>query len=80
MSRKGCCLCEDAEAVARKAAAGGLCRLEVVDVDEQLELAARYGADVPVVLVEGVERMKHVVRQQELEALLTALAKEKREC
>lgn len=80
MSRKGCCLCEDAEEAARAAAASGLCRLEVVDVDDRLELAARYGADVPVVLVEGVERMKHTVARQELEALLMALSKEKMEC
>jgi len=49
----------------------GLCSLEIVDVDSELELAARYGADVPVVLIDGVEKLKHVIRAEQLEALLT---------
>jgi len=71
MSRKGCCLCEDAEAAALQMQHRGLCSLEIVDVDSELELAARYGADVPVVLIDGVEKLKHVIRAEQLEALLT---------
>ena len=80
MSRKGCCLCEDAEVVARVIAEKGLCRLEVVDVDRELELAARFGADVPVVLIEGVVNMKHRINQAELEARLKLLMKESGRC
>jgi len=71
MSRKGCCLCEDAEAAALQAQEKGLCRIEVIDVDTDLELAARYGMDVPVLLVDGVEMLKHEIRPEQLEALLT---------
>ncbi|MFQ5518685.1 MAG: glutaredoxin family protein [Mariprofundus sp.] len=76
MSRKACCLCEDAEAAVLQAEAKGLCRLEVVDVDEKLELAARYGADVPVLIVNGVARMRHRVDQDELEEMLINLTQE----
>jgi hypothetical protein len=80
MSRKGCCLCEDAEAIARFVADKGLCRFEVIDVDRELELAARFGADVPVVLIEGVVSMKHRISQAELEERLNLLMKEQRKC
>lgn len=80
MSRKACCLCEDAETAVLQAAEKGLCSIEVTDVDQQLELAAAYGADVPVVLINGVVKMKHVVDQTELEGILLALSKESRTC
>lgn len=80
MSRKACCLCEDAEAAALQVAAKGLCSLEVVDVDAELELAARYGADVPVLLVDGAVKMKHFIRQAALEEMLMLLSKENETC
>ncbi len=80
MSRRGCCLCEDAEKVARLVAAKGLCRLEVVDVDMELELAARFGADVPVLLIEGAVSMKHRIVQKELEESLNLYLKEFKRC
>lgn len=58
----------------------GLCSIEVTDVDQQLELAAAYGADVPVVLINGAVKMKHIVDQTELEGILLALSKESRTC
>ena len=80
MSRRGCCLCEDAEAVARFVAEKGLCRFEVVDVDREPELAVRFGADVPVLLIEGVVSMMHRINQTELEERLNRLMKEQRRC
>ena len=80
MSRKACCLCEDAETAVLQAVEKGLCSIEVTDVDQQLELAAAYGADVPVVLVNGMVKMKHVVDQTELEGILLALSKESERC
>lgn len=70
MSRKGCCLCEDAEVVVRQLEGEALCRVRITDVDHELALAARYGADVPVLLIDGVERMKHRIGVDELRALL----------
>ena len=80
MSRQGCCLCEDAEMIARFVAEKGLCRLEVIDVDGELELAARFGADVPVLLIEGAVSMKHRINRTELEERLNLLMKEQRKC
>jgi len=71
MSRKGCCLCEDAEVAARQFEQRGLCRLEVIDVDHDLALAARYGADVPVLLVDDEEKLKHHIGTNELAELLS---------
>lgn len=71
MSRKGCCLCEDAEAAARQQEEKGACRLEVVDVDRDLALAAKYGADVPVLLLDGEEKLKHHIGAGELAGLLS---------
>ena len=80
MSRKACCLCEDAERAVLQAVKKGLCSLEVTDVDQQLELAVAYGADVPVVLIDGVVKMKHVIDKRELEGILLALSKESERC
>jgi len=80
MSRRGCCLCEDAEQIARLVAAKGLCQLEVIDVDMELELAARFGADVPVLLIEGAVSMKHCIDQAELEDSLNLYLKEFKKC
>lgn len=70
MSRRACCLCEDARTVAAGLAARGLCQLEVVDVDHNIELARLYGMDVPVLLINGEVRFKHRVGADELEAAL----------
>jgi len=80
MSRKACCLCEDAEAAVLQAVEKGLCSLKVTDVDQQFELAVAYGADVPVVLIDGIVKMKHVVDQTELEGILLAISKESERC
>ncbi|MDX8401482.1 MAG: glutaredoxin family protein [Mariprofundaceae bacterium] len=59
MSRRDCCLCEDAKAVVREARDAGLCRMEVVDVDRDKALLVRYGLDVPVILIDGEEHARH---------------------
>lgn len=70
MSRRACCLCDDARTVAEALAARGLCRLEVVDVDQDIELARLYGMDVPVLLINGEARFKHRIGFEELESAL----------
>ena len=49
VTRQGCTLCESALEELRSAAAGRI-DIEVVDVDTNDELEARFGATVPVVL------------------------------
>lgn len=74
MSRKACCLCEDAEAVLATFVAQGRCTLEVLDVDQDVALAALYGMDVPVLLVNTKVRCMHRIEQQDIELLLAEVA------
>ena len=74
MSRKACCLCEDAETVLASFVAQGRCTLEVLDVDKDIALAALYGMDVPVLLVETKVRCMHRIEQQDIELLLAEVA------
>jgi glutaredoxin len=52
ISRDGCHLCEDAEAVLDRIVPGQWSR---VDVDSDVELQRDYGDRVPVVLLDGAE-------------------------
>lgn len=52
-TRRGCCLCDQAKAALDRVRAEEPFELEVVDVDTDPELCARYGEEVPVVAVEG---------------------------
>ena len=71
MSRKACCLCEDAEIVLADFVAQERCTLEVLDVDQDVALAARYGMDVPVLLIKQEVQLMHRIEQQDIELLLT---------
>ncbi len=74
MSRRECCLCDEAKAVAQAAADEGLCRIEVVDVDRDKALMVRYGMDVPVILIEGEEHARHRLDAAEFRAALERAA------
>jgi len=71
MSRKACCLCEDAETVLTDFVAQERCTLEVLDVDQDVVLAARYGMDVPVLLIKQQVQLMHRIEQEDIELLLT---------
>ncbi len=49
------------------------CRVEcaVVDISGNAELEARYGQDIPVILLDGVEIARHFVRERKLLELLS---------
>lgn len=56
LTRAGCHLCEDARTVLAEVAGGlGLAWREV-DIEADAALTARYGEEIPVVLVDGVQR------------------------
>jgi len=48
------------------------CRVEyeVVDISGRPELEARYGQDIPVILLDGKEIARHFVRERKLLELL----------
>jgi hypothetical protein len=70
MTREGCCLCDDAHAVLEQVRAAEPFELRVVDVDGDAELRARYGLEVPVVLIDGRKAFKFRV---DAESMLTKL-------
>jgi len=74
MSRRNCCLCEDAKTVVAAAAEQGLCSWETVSVDHDKTLLVRYGMDVPVVLADGRELCRHRVTADVLQTALTGLS------
>ena len=65
-SKPGCHLCDRAKEVVES------CRVEyrVVDITGNMELEARYGQDIPVVLLDGVKIARHFVRERKLLELL----------
>jgi len=69
--RHGCELCDAMLLELRQLAASSpLPPLEVVDVDDDPELARRYGLDVPVLLLDGVVVCRHRLDRLELARLL----------
>ncbi len=72
LTRRNCCLCDDAKRVIEVAAAQGLCSWESVDVDRDKALLVRYGLDVPVLLADGEEIFRHRVTAEALRATLDA--------
>jgi glutaredoxin len=69
-TRAGCHLCEHAEQVLRNEQRTIPFALVKVDIDENPELARRYGVRVPVVAVDGVELFEYEVPPDLLRAHL----------
>ncbi|WP_238701136.1 glutaredoxin family protein [Mariprofundus erugo] len=70
MTRRDCCLCDDAKAVVVAAVEQGLCTWEAVNVDTDKALLVRYGMDVPVLVCEDKVLFKHRVTETELQDAL----------
>lgn len=66
LTRPGCHLCEDMLAVVRPIAEERELHLEVVDVDSDPDLRARYGEQIPVLLVNERLAFKYRVTASEL--------------
>jgi hypothetical protein len=69
--RRDCHLCEEARQVMDALIGPG--RYERVDVDASDELVVRYGFRVPVVAVDGVDRLEAPMTAEELRSLLGRL-------
>ncbi len=69
-TRPGCHLCDRAkEVIARCRQQLGF-DLEEVDISQNPELLRRYSDDIPVILLDGQEIARHVLRERKLLALL----------
>ena len=68
-TRQGCHLCDEAIAVVRRVA-DGRAEMELVDIDTDPSLTARYTVRVPVVAVDGVEIAQYQIAPEQLEVAL----------
>jgi hypothetical protein len=71
-SRPGCHLCEDMKtAIERTVGRTDLdVRIEEIDISTDMDLEARYGTEIPVLLVNGKKAAKYRVSEWELARLL----------
>ena len=75
-SRQGCHLCEQMKAVVERVGRSVAIALEEIDISTDPTLEARYGVDIPVLLVEGTKAAKYRVTEEELRRILSARAEE----
>ena len=73
-SRPGCHLCDEMKAlVARVGRRSALpIAIEEIDISTDPDLEARYGVEIPVLLVEGKKAAKYRISEPELTRLLSA--------
>jgi hypothetical protein len=69
-SRPGCHLCDDMKAVIERVARTVPLTLEVVDISTDSELEARYGLEIPVLLVDGRKAAKYRISEEALARVL----------
>jgi glutaredoxin len=73
-SRPGCHLCEEMKAAIDRVAQSIPLTVEVIDISDDAELEARYGLEIPVLLVDGKKAAKYRVSEKELARILRARA------
>jgi glutaredoxin len=73
-SRPGCHLCDDMKAVIARVRASSLTpmTLEEIDISTDAELEARYGTEIPVLLLNGRKVAKYRVSEAELRRIVGA--------
>jgi glutaredoxin len=75
-SRPGCHLCDEMKALVSRVAASLSIptAIDEIDISTDPELEARYGVEIPVLLVNGMKAAKYRVREDELRRILVARA------
>src|SRR3989442_899168 len=71
-SRPDCHLCDDMKAVVDRVARSIPLTIDVVDISSDPQLEARYGLEIPVLLVDGKKAAKFRVTEDELRRVLVA--------
>jgi thiol-disulfide isomerase/thioredoxin len=73
-SRPGCHLCDDMKAIVARVvrALSTPVTVEEIDISTDPELEARYGVEIPVLLVNGSKAAKYRVTERELTRILKA--------
>ena len=74
-SRPGCHLCEEMKDVIARVTAtlSTTVALEEIDISTEPALEARYGVEIPVLLVNGRKAAKYRIGESELRRMLSAL-------
>lgn len=70
--RAGCHLCEDMKEIVRSVAPTLGCVIAEVDIGQDPQLEAHYGAEIPVLLVNGRKAFKYRLTERELRKRLAA--------
>jgi glutaredoxin len=72
-SRPGCHLCDEMKTVVQRVVRSMTAPITVeeIDISTDHDLEARYGVEIPVLLVDGKKVAKYRVTEQELTRLLT---------
>lgn len=73
-SKPGCHLCDEMKIVIERVAARVPLDLQVVDISDDADLGARYGLEIPVLLIDGRKAAKFRVTEGELEEKLKRAA------
>ena len=69
-SRPDCCLCDEMKAVIAQVAERMVIELAEVDIDSSPELQQQFGAEVPVLFIDGRKAFKYRVTVSELKRKL----------
>ena len=71
-SRPGCHLCDEMKAILQRVAraAAAPITIDEIDISGDLDLEARYGVEIPVLLVDGKKAAKYRITEEALLRLL----------
>ncbi len=70
-TKPGCHLCDEMKEEILRAGCADLYTLEVVNIESNPDLRARYRYEIPVLLIDGVEAFRHRLRAEDFKAKLT---------
>jgi len=76
-SKPGCHLCDEMKAELTNAACADLYSLCEVNIENDPALLAEYRYDIPVLLIDGVEFVRHRVRAEDFKARILDAAKQR---
>ena len=71
-SRPGCHLCDEMKAVVDLVARWVPFTIDIIDVSNDPRLEARYGLEIPLLLINGRKAAKYRLTEDELRRILTA--------
>ena len=71
-SRPGCHLCDEMKAVVHRVLLESDSLLEEIDISADVELQERYGAEIPVLMIDGKKIAKYRITEAELRKAIGA--------